>query len=315
MYKHMVWLGLFLAGLPLITHSQTDSIISMQDWHYPYPVHRLSLNDSLEIAYIDEGRGDTTLVFIHGLGSYLKSWQKTIDSLSPYYRCVAIDLPGYGKSSKGDYPFTLQFFADSVHDFIERLGLDKVVIVGHSMGGQIAMRLVLDYPERYEQLILLAPAGFETFTAAEGQAIRSVYTAALIKAMPEAQIVKNFEINFHDMPADARFMIDDRLTMRQTIEYDRYCEMIPRCVAAMLQEPVFAELGRIRLPTLVLFGENDLLIPNRYLHPQLSPAQVGQQGIQQLPDSELALIARAGHFLQWEQPAAVNQAIMRFLRR
>ncbi len=294
--------------------AQNNPPTSMQDWHYPYDVHHLRLPGQIDLAYADEGAGEQTLLFIHGLGSYLKAWSKNIDVLKEHHRCIALDLPGYGKSNKDEYPYDMSFFAETVRAFIDSLGLKNVVLVGHSMGGQVAMHTVLRSDKNIEKLILIAPAGFETFTDSERQWLQAVYTAQVIKATPEAQIVKNFEINFHSMPDDARFMIDDRLFMRQTVEYDRYCEMIPQCVKGMLDEPVFDRLPEIGLPTLVIFGENDLLIPNRLLHASLTPLAVAESGHQRIPHSVLKMVPEAGHFVQWEQAEAVNGAVLEFLK-
>lgn len=286
----------------------------MQAWIYPYEVHLATLPDSTVLAYVDEGEGPLTLLFVHGLGSNLKAWSRNLDSLKVHYRCIALDLPGYGKSSTGNYPYDMQFFAHIVRQFIEHLSLEHIVLVGHSMGGQIALHLALEHAEMLRSLVLVAPAGFETFTAQEADWLEQVYTSAVVKATPEDQIIRNFELNFHQMPEDARFMIEDRLYMRQHSEYDAYCDMIPRCMTGMLRQPVFDRLPEIALPTLILFGKNDLLIPNTYLHPSLDTEQVAQSGQEGLSNSILLLFDQAGHFVQWEQSSGVNEAILRFLK-
>jgi len=295
--------------------AQTEKQPSMKDWTYPYPVQYQKVLDAVDIAYIEKGDGPHTLLFVHGLGSYLKAWNKNIEVLSKSYRCIAIDLPGYGKSSQGDYPYDMEFFAQSVANFIEAQQLDQPTLLGHSMGGQIALTLARQRPDLIQDLVLLAPAGFETFTTQDSAWLTSVFTAGVIENTPEAQIVRNFELNFYDMPDDARFMIEDRLYLRKTSEYKRYCAMIPRCVRGMLQQPVFTTLPAITLPTLVLYGEEDMLIPNRYLHPQLTTEQVAQAGVRKLPNAVLQMLPKAGHFVQWEQSEQVNKRIKAFLER
>ncbi len=292
--------------------SQSDNPNPMEDWQYPYDVHYLRLDDSTNIAYVDEGHGEQTLLFIHGLGSYLKAWRKNIDTLSKHYRCIALDLPGYGKSSRGQYKFDQPFFTQVIRSMIEKLELKNVVLVGHSMGAQIAMHVVLANSANLQMLVLIAPAGFETFTEAESQWITTVYTPELLKATPEVQIIKNFEINFLDMPADARFMIDDRMAMRETPLYDGYCQMIPKCVKGMLDGPVFQRLGEIHIPTLILYGANDYLIPNSYLHKTMTTESVARSGAERIPHSKLIMIPSAGHFVNWEQAEAVNKSMMTF---
>ncbi|HMN90388.1 MAG TPA: hypothetical protein PKE68_10250 [Saprospiraceae bacterium] len=89
--------------------------------------------------------------------------------------------------------------------------------------------------------------------------------------------------------------------------------MIPKCVASMLDEPVFQRLNELRLPVLVVYGEADALIPNRFLHPKLTTQTVAEIGAKSIPNSQLILLPQAGHFVQWEQARLLNEAIKAFL--
>lgn len=299
----------------MIVHAQETKPKSMQDWVYPYATKYAELDHNIKIAYVDEGKGKTTLLFIHGLGSYLKGWTKNIEGLKSDFRCIALDLPGYGKSSKGDHEYNITFFSNIIQEFIKKLKLKNVVLVGHSMGGQIAITTALQHNKALKNLILVAPAGFETFTDSDRQWFAAINTPLIYKSLTKEQIQRNFEVNFVSFPKDAHFMLEDRLYMRETVEYDRYCEMIPKCVNGMLQEPVFDHLQHIKLPTLVLYGEKDILIPNRILHPNLTTLQVAESGTQKMPNARLKMLPEAGHFAQWEQADLTNQAIRAFLTK
>ncbi len=308
---------LFLLILSLAgcgTYAQTSAY--MDSLQYSYDTNTISLSDTVSITYIDEGEGPETLVFIHGLGSYLPAWHKNISELHKHYRCIALDLPGYGKSSRGDYPYDMSFFAQQVSQFLRKLSLKRPTVVGHSMGGQIALTLASQHPEQVGRLVLVAPAGFETFTEQERSWFQQVYTPDVVRATPPAQIERNFALNFHesDFPEDAHFMYEDRLRLRaDTALYDAYCQMIPQCVLGMLREPVFDQLSDIRQPTLILYGRGDLLIPNTLLHGGLTTEEVAQSGHQQIPNSQLQMLEACGHFVQWECAAAVNTAIKSFV--
>lgn len=290
--------------------------ISTMDLQYPPNTRMITLPSGIQIAYTDEGEATNgpTLVMLHGLGSNLKCWQKTTEILGKQARCIAIDLPGYGKSGKGEYPYDMAFFAKTLREFVQTLGLQNLVLVGHSMGGQIAVTALLQDSTLAQKLVLLAPAGFETFTEQEKAWFQMVYTPALLKSTSAEQIRKNFELNFSKFPPDAEFMIQDRLAMRETAAYDQYCNMIPQCVMGMLQQPVFEQLSQIKTPTLILYGENDALIPNRLLHKTLTTKQVAESGQGRLPHSQLQYILGAGHFVQWEGAEQVNQAILNFVK-
>jgi len=296
------------------TYAQTSAY--MDSLNYPYETNTVALSDTVSITYIDEGEGPETLVFIHGLGSYLPAWSKNIAELRKHYRCIALDLPGYGKSSRGTYSYDMSFFSEQVSQFLRQLSLKKPIIVGHSMGGQIALTLALQQPQQVGKLVLVAPAGFETFTDQERAWFQQVYTPAVVRATPPAQIERNFALNFHesDFPEDAHFMYEDRLQMRaDTALYEAYCQMIPQCVLGMLQEPVFDRLSDIQQPTLILFGRGDLLIPNTLLHADQTTEEVAEDGHQEMPDSQLQLLEACGHFVQWECAEAVNTAIQSFV--
>jgi pimeloyl-ACP methyl ester carboxylesterase len=135
----------------------------MLDITYPYPVHHITIHEDISIAYMDEGKGDDTLVFLHGLANYAPVWKHQVAGLSKHHRCIAIDLPGNGLSSRGDYPYSMFFYAECVVRFLEKMDLKKVVLCGHSMGGQIALIVALRYPHLLERLVLIAPAGLEYF--------------------------------------------------------------------------------------------------------------------------------------------------------
>lgn len=273
----------------------------------------LQLDNAIEIAYLDEGEG-RPLVFVHGLASDFKVWRKNIPLLALHYRCITLDLPAYGQSSKGDYPISISFFAESVAAFISKLALEDVVLVGHSMGGQISIQLLLDGLVPISKLILTATAGFEKFTNLERQWFRTVMTPALLKATTIDQIEQNIRLNFYSFPDDADFMVADRLAlMEDQFIYDYYCDLIPRSVLSMVENPVFDRLKEIRIPTLIIYGLEDLLIPNRILHPTLTTVEVAKAGHKEIEDSQLAFIPEAGHFLQYEQAEAYNAALQQFV--
>lgn len=270
------------------------------------------LGDEVRLAYVEKGRGERVMLLIHGLGSNFKAWTKLVEDLKNDFRCIALDLPGYGYSDKKDYPFGIPFFSRQVVHFIQALGLRDVYLVGHSMGGQIAVDAVLKAPELFRKLILLAPAGFETFTDADRQWVQQVYQPQVIRGLSTAQIELNFKANFYRFPKAAQFMIEDRLFLRQLGDYDYFCRMISNCVSGMLATPIFDRLKDLILPTLVVFGENDQLIPNKFLHPAWTTRRVAEAGAAQIPGSSLHFIPKCGHFVPWEGHKQVAGLVLDF---
>jgi pimeloyl-ACP methyl ester carboxylesterase len=310
--KRIKYLICFILLLPNWIFAQN---FQFSDLKYPFSVKKIQLKENLEIAYVDEGKGSQTLIFIHGLGSYLPAWQLNIKDLQKHFRCIALDLPGYGQSSKGDYAIGMDFYAQTILDLMDKLNLKKVVLVGHSMGGQIALTTALKNSSKIERLILIAPAGLEEFTTQEGQMLLNFTQPNLIAATPDEKIKANLAINFYKMPKIADFMAEDRIKMKQAPDFEAYCQTVSKCVAGMLNEPIFKKLGNIKTKSLLIFGENDALIPNKFLHPQLNTRQVAEYGKSQLPDSQLIMINEAGHFVNFEKAEPVNQAILEFVKK
>ncbi|MHB9143697.1 MAG: alpha/beta fold hydrolase, partial [Paludibacter sp.] len=132
---------------------------------YDFEYTITQIDEKISIAYIDEGnkKSENVLLCIHGLSSYIPAWSKLILLLKDQFRCIAIDLPGYGKSSEGVYAGSMSFYSETILKFIQKLKLKNVSLVGHSMGGHISIATALSYPQIVNRLILLAPAGLETF--------------------------------------------------------------------------------------------------------------------------------------------------------
>ncbi len=282
---------------------------------YPYKVKFINLKNNITLSYADEGRDNKEVViFIHGLASYMPAWKKNVPVLEKYFRCIPIDLPGYGKSSKGNYPVSMDFYADKIIEFLDKLGLKRVILVGHSMGGQISIFTALKYPDRISKLILASPAGFETFNEFESQILKNFTTVNLLMNNPLEQLRQKVLMNFYKMPKDAEFMIEDRIALKNTKEFKLYCLSVVKSLNAMLDQPVFDNLKLIKQPTLVLFGENDFLIPNRELHKNLTTKLVADSGIGEINNSKLVMISECGHFLQFEKSDEFNKAVKEFLK-
>lgn len=282
------------------------------DIRYPYPVHRKKiLHQSIEVAYVDEGSGDTTLLFVHGLGHSLLGWSKNIDYLRQYHRCVAVDLPGNGLSSTGAYPYSMHFFAEALSDFIRETGLQNVYLAGHSMGGQISMTLALLHPEMIKGLILCAPAGFETFNEWERSLYRNTMYFVDLVSNEETSLRKAIQNSFYIMPDNAPAFTQQLIDLMNLQDRSHYRFMIERCIHAMLDEPVFGRLPEIALPALIIFGERDNLIPNRFIHP-ISTKKLAENAARQFRHATVHIISQCGHFVQWEKAQQVNGYIRNF---
>jgi hypothetical protein len=154
----------------------------------------------------------------------------------------------------------------------------------------------------------------ETFEDGEAKWLANAVTPDFTcKASTEAIYVRTVQ-NFYKMPKDAAFMIDDRTAVIGGSDFAAYCQAVSRAVAAMLDEPVYDKIPQIRVPTLVLFGKHDELIPNPFLHGG-STERLAEKAIKRFPQAELVVLDKAGHMAQFEQPQAWNEAVLAFLAR
>lgn len=284
----------------------------MHTTQHKYAIHKLTLSNGCKMAYINEGEGEQTILFIHGLATYARSWNKNIEGLKDKYRCIAIDLPGNGYSDRGDFPYSMEFFAGCIYDFIHKLGLKRICIAGHSMGGQIALTLLINVPDAADKLVLCAPAGFETFNLLEQNLYHSSISFADFFSTEENSLRNSIRSSFYHYPAYMEEMIDELVSIMHKHPTRQYRSMVDGCITGMLNEPVFNKLHAIHQKILVLFGERDALIPNRLIHP-VTTKHIAEAGAAQMPHATLKLIPRCGHFLQLEKAAEVNAAIDKFL--
>lgn len=281
-------------------------------FQYPFVTKYVQSPHAGRIGYIDEGLGDTTLLFVHGLSNYAMGWGKNIEFLRKYTRCIALDLPGNGLSESGNYPYSMHFFAAVVEDFIYQLGLTNICLVGHSMGAQVILTLLRHAPAIAKGLVLCAPAGFEVFTPVEVSLYKNMLRAADLFSTAENSLKQSIRSSFFTRQQDSEHMIQELIRFMHQHKVSDYRRMTDACIHGMLHEPIFDLLHQIVQPTLVIFGERDALIPNRLLHPTTT-REIAEAAVAQLQNGELRMIPQCGHFLQWEHPQVVNHLIMDFI--
>lgn len=279
---------------------------------YPFDTKFIKVK-SYEIAYIDEGDSENVLLFIHGLGSYLKAWDRNIPVLKNHFRCIALDLPGYGKSSKHIHSGEVNFYVEILNKFINRLNLKNISLVGHSMGGQISLAYVIKFPDQIVKLILAAPAGFETFNNDEIELIKKIISPEILFKTTDHQVRLNYKFNFFKMPSEAEEMIADRIKIKSDEEFDNHCTIVSNSLFGLLNEPVFNKLKQINIPTLIFFGKEDLLIPNKSIH-QTSTEEIAYRGASHIRNSKVILLDECGHFIQYEKPDEFNAQLISFFK-
>lgn len=279
---------------------------------YPYPIKFVKVKD-FDLAYIDEGISESVLLFVHGLGSYIKAWNKNIPELKKHFRCIALDLPGYGKSSKQIHNGSVSFYVGILNEFIAKLNLKNVSLVGHSMGGEITIAYTIKYPDQISNLILIAPAGFEIFYDQEIELLKKIISPEILFKTSNHQIRLNYQFNFFKMPLEVEDMITDRISIKTDEEFFNHCTIVSNSLFGLLTEPVFDHLKELNIPTLIFFGKNDLLIPNKSIH-QTTTEEIALLGASKIKNSKVIMLEECGHFLQYEKPEQFNSQLISFLK-
>jgi pimeloyl-ACP methyl ester carboxylesterase len=279
-------------------------------------LHRIKITPDIELAVEDSGNGKQAILFIHGLGNHKGVWHYNTAYLQKEYRCIAIDLPGNGNSSHGDYPYSIFFYAETVKKLIDALQLESVVIVGHSMGGQVAIVFALRYPELTKKLILLASSGLEYFSEFDSLMItKSLQMGQLMNSNEfylESAIKQSF---YHFEKEKINQTVEDAKAFIGVHQSKNWKKMIDQSIQGMLKEQVQPFLGQITAQTLIVFGEYDAMIPNKLLHPSETVHSIAKRASAKIKNSQVLIIKEAGHFIQIEKSVEINELIVNFIKQ
>ncbi len=282
--------------------------------NYPFEIKNLYLNDGRNIAYFDNEIGEQTIIFIHGLSSNISAWIKNLPQLSKKFRCVAIDLPAYGKSSHEYHNGNLEFYSGVIIEIIEKLELKNVSLAGHSMGGQISIFTALRFPEEISKLILIAPAGFENFTDQEKEIIKRNFTQEKIYVKDEKRIANSIKNNFYESNDFTAYLIEEYIKISRSKNYFDYCKIVSNSLSGLLDEPVNHKLHEVKQKTIIMYSDKDYFIPNKFMHNHLTQKDIFEIEGKKIPYPEIHCIKNSGHFLQAEKFEEVNKLIADFLR-
>lgn len=234
------------------------------------------------------------MVLLHGMGGSSDSWTMLRRFFKSYYSLYALDLPGHGATPAGDKPISIRRNAQLVTAFIQHHGLERPILVGHSMGAQIAVAATLWEQLSLQGLLLLAPAGIEAFSHQEAQWMLQGMDWLHGKTPPWLR-----------QWADA----SESAGLHSVKEAAGQDQLLMQCIRAMLQEPVHQELEAVRVPSLLIFGGDDRLIPNRMVHWRMTVSQLARQQAGRIPKAAIRVLKQAGHFMHRTHPKSIFRQI------
>jgi pyruvate dehydrogenase E2 component (dihydrolipoamide acetyltransferase) len=248
--------------------------------------------------YLALGTGEgPPIVFIHGFGGDLNNWQFNQEALAEAHATYALDLPGHGGSSKelGPGAGDVGTLAQAVLDFLDAKEIGKAHLVGHSLGGAVALELALDHPDRVSSATLVCSAGL-------GPEINMEYIGGFMQAKRRKQLEPVLAMLVADPEMVSREMIEDVLKFKRLDGVEAALNRIIDANFAGGRQALdlTSRLGEVRVPVQVIWGRQDQIIPAR--HAEGLPAKV-----------PVRVFDDAGHMVHMEKAAEVNELLKRFV--
>jgi pimeloyl-ACP methyl ester carboxylesterase len=301
--------------------------ISLEEYSYPYPVSFLPLvieGQDLKMAYMDvrprRGGNGKTVMLLHGKNFFGAYWKDTISFLTGNgYRVIVPDQIGFGKSSKPNIHYSFHLLAANTKKLLDTLGIKEVAVVGHSMGGMLATRFALLYPEITTGLVLENPIGLEDYrTFVPYVSIDEQYRSEL-KATSEniRNYHKAYFVNW--LP---EFGVYAEATGRQRLsgEFPRLAMSSALTYEMIYEQPVCHEFTEIKAKTLLVIGQSDRTVVGkaRVKKELLSTVgqypELGRRTAKLIPRAKLVEISNVGHIPHMEMKEKFHEAMLDFLK-
>lgn len=301
----------------------------LEGFDYPYPVQRYrfrSQGEAVQMAYLDvrpERANGRTVVLLHGKNFCAATWASAIAALRDAgYRVIAPDQIGFCKSSKpAHHQYSLHELAANTHALLASLGIERAAIVGHSMGGMLAARYALMYPQATQRLLLVNPIGLEDWKAL---------------GVPWRSVDENYARELKTTAATIRkYQQEVYYGGQWKPEYQRWVDMLAGLYAGpgrervawnqaltsemVFVQPVVHEFARLRVPTVLFIGQRDRTAINRDLADDALKARLGQYpelgraAARAIDGAKLVEFDDLGHSPQVEAPQRFEAALLQEL--
>lgn len=294
-------------AFPATDYGNPDSTPEWLEIDWRQHLHQIDLPGAEGVNYAEIGEGEPIL-FVHGIAGCWRNWLENLPWCGRNYRAIALDLPGFGDSPLPSWELTMANYGRFIHDFCERLGIDRVAaLVGNSMGGFIATEAVIQQPERFDRLVLISAAGI-SFAEWEGRPLEAA--ARIFKAA--IPMMSGERRSYWTRPRGRKLAFGRIFRNPNKLRP----ELLAEQVRPGLQAPGFsdaltaiwgydtrARLPGIEIPTMVVWGLNDQIVPVE--------AALGYHRL--IPKSRLELFERTGHLPQLERPSRFNPLLEDFI--
>ncbi|MBC5839393.1 alpha/beta fold hydrolase [Flavobacterium muglaense] len=284
--------------------------INLTNYEYPYPVHFITLNiqqQQLKMEYMDikpDNYNGKNVLLLHGKNFNGAYWKTTIDALTKKgFRVIVPDQIGFGKSDKPDhFQYTFQQLAQNTKQILDALGIDKTTVLGHSMGGMIATRFALMYPEATEKLILENPIGLEDWKLkVPYQTVDWWYKNELKQSYDG---IKKYQLDsYYDGKWKPEYDQWVNLLAGWTLnsDFERIAWNSALTYDMIFTQPVVYEFQNIKAPTLLIIGTRDRtalgkpLVSEAVRNTMGLYANLGKETQKKIPNAKLVEIPNIGH--------------------
>jgi pimeloyl-ACP methyl ester carboxylesterase len=302
--------------------------IAMEGWPYPHPVRFLPLvieGRDLRMAYMDvkPSAADTgrAVVLLHGKNFSGGYWQNTIAALSSAgFRVIVPDQIGFGKSSKPEIHYSFDLLAANTVKLLDELKIERVAVVGHSMGGMLAARFARNHPQRTTHLILENPIGLEDYRMKVPPAPIEQLVAAETKKTA-ADLRKHYQSYFVTWKPEYERYVEAPARIKLSGEFPRYARVAALTYQMIYQQPVRHEFPLIRTPTLLVIGQVDHsaigrgMVSEEVLKTLGQFPRLGKEAAKDIPGAKLVELENVGHLPHVEAPQRFHAPLIEFLER
>lgn len=302
----------------------------LEGFDYPFKTEAFKVSSQgqeLEMAFMDiaaENPNGRTVVLLHGKNFCGATWEGTINSLTKEgYRVIAPDQIGFCKSSKPQtYQFSFHQLAQNTKALLEQRGIDKATVVGHSMGGMLATRFALMYPDATEQLVMVNPIGLEDWKT-KGVPYQSIEAAFEGEKKTSFDSIKAYQQKFY-YSGDWKPEYDKWVAMGAGMYAGEGGDEVAWNQALtsdmVFTQPVVHEFSQVKAPTLLLIGMTDKTAPGANRAPEDIAStlgdytKLGKQAAEAIPNAKLIEFEELGHSPQIQAPDRFHKALLEGLQ-
>jgi pimeloyl-ACP methyl ester carboxylesterase len=238
--------------------------------------------DNMKINYAQYGNGDNCVLFLHGWGANKETFYPIIKKMlsNQKYRIVSVDFPGFGDSNMPEKPVGTREYSEWIIQFMEKIGLNKVTLIGHSFGGRVSIRIATSRPELVEKVILIDSAGIKPKRKLKNhlKVLSYKFAKGFLKLVYRRE---KFEREMEQLRK--KFGSED---------YRNSKPMMRQILIKVVNEDLTEYLQQIKAPTLIIWGDKDSETP-------IWMAEIMEKTI---PDAGLVVFKNAGHYSYLEKP-------------